>query len=101
MTQFSFTPSFQKNLDEIIKELKKDNIKKILIQLPDGLKEIGDQIVEYFEKEGFLVFLWGNSNWGACDTPLHFKLEGIVDCIVHIGHEKFERKQGYLQTEVK
>ena len=99
MTQFSFTSSFQKNLDEVIEALKRDKVKKVLIQLPDGLKEIGDKIVKYFEKEGFLVFLWGNSNWGGCDVPLHFKLEGLIDCIVHIGHEKFERKEGYLQTK--
>lgn len=92
MSQFSFTPSFQKEIDKIIKELKKQNIKKILIQLPDGLKEIGDQIYEYFEKEGFLVYLWGNSNWGGCDIPLHFKLEEFVECIIHVGHEEFKKQ---------
>ncbi len=98
-TPFSFNYNLKKELDKFIEYSKKKKFKKILIHLPDGLKPIAGEIAEYLEKEGFVVLIWGGSCWGSCDTLSHFKLEEIVDCILHVGHEEFNRKNCLYQID--
>lgn len=95
--QFKLNKKFFEDLEKICKEMKKDKIKKVLIQIPDGLKENTGEIVDYLEKKGFIVFIWGNSNWGACDLPLHFKIDNLFDAILHIGHYPFKKSKYYIQ----
>ncbi len=97
--QFELNQEFFDDLKKIVEEMKNDNVKKILLQLPDGLKANAKEIVEFLESEGFEVFIWGGSNWGGCDLPLHFKIEGFVDAIIHVGHLPFKKTKYYLQKE--
>jgi len=95
--QFKLNKKFFEDLEEITKKMKEDNVKKILLQLPDGLKENAKEIVDYLEEKGFIVFIWGGSNWGGCDLPLHFKIEKLVDAILHVGHLQFKKTEYYIQ----
>ena len=78
-------------LEKIIKEIKKQKAKTILIQLPDGLKPKAAEIVNEIEsKTSSRCFIWMDTNFGACDLPLGIeKLK--IDLLVHFGHSKFEK----------
>jgi len=67
-----------KKLPEIIKGKK-----KVLIQLPDGLKPQAEQIVNFLEKKTESeIFVWAGSCFGACDIP---NVKGY-DLIIQFGH---------------
>ncbi len=68
-------------------ELKKANAKRVLVQLPDGLKKDYKEIYENLKGDYFIYF-WAGSCFGACDIPIYVKDFGF-DIIVHFGHEKF------------
>lgn len=87
--------SYSLDLEEIITLIKKKAYKTVMIQLPDGLKghatEIADKIGEATDAK---VFIWGGSNYGACDIPTgisRFK----IDLLINFGHAKFYGNQIY------
>ena len=61
-----------------LKEIVKGK-KKVLIQLPDGLKPYAKDIVDSIESD---VFIWAGSCFGACDIP---NVKGF-DLIIQFGH---------------
>ncbi len=65
--------------------VKKNNLKTIIIQIPEGLKTQATEICDEFS---FCenVFTKTDPCFGACDLPLHDKNVLNADCIVHIGH---------------
>lgn len=76
-------------LDKVLEEINKREAKKILIQLPDGLKPLSAKIVDDLEsKTGADVFIWFSSCYGACDIPLNLRTIGI-DLFIQWGHNKF------------
>ena len=73
-------------LRKAVAEIKKNNSKLVLIQLPDGLKQMSDKIQEYIEKNTKAnVVILGGSCFGACDVPFHVKNLG-VDLIISWGY---------------
>ncbi len=67
-----------------LEELKvKVKGKKVLIQLPDGLKPYAKEIADAFV-DAKDVFIWGGSCFGACDIP---NVNGF-DLIVQFGHSR-------------
>lgn len=71
-------------LVRVVKEIKK--AKTVLIQLPDGLKPEGTNIVNYLEKNtNAKIFLWLNSCYGACDIP-----DVKVDLLIQFGHNELQ-----------
>ena len=95
--QFKLNKKFFEDLEQICEDMKKNKVHKILLQLPDGLKENAEEIVDFLEEKGFFVFIWGNTNWGACDLPLHFKIDNLIDAILHVGHLPFKKSKFYVQ----
>lgn len=81
-------------LDKIVKTLKKERCKKVLLQFPDGLKPysttIAEEIEERIKKSGSKVecIIWFGSCFGACDVPIHVENLGI-DMIIQFGHSKW------------
>jgi len=76
-------------LDEakIIEEIRKRGSKRILLQMPEGLKPIGFKLARYLENEGGVeVFVSGDPCYGACDLALNPKAHINADLLVHIGH---------------
>jgi 2-(3-amino-3-carboxypropyl)histidine synthase len=68
-------------------ELKKSNAKRVLIQLPDGLKKDYAQIEKNLRGD-YELFFWLGSCFGACDIPKYVETFGF-DFIVHFGHMEF------------
>lgn len=79
--------NYDLQLDDAIAQVKEQNAKLVLIQLPDGLKPFGDKIYELLTAEcpqTKFVF-WADSCFGACDAPLHVRHLGF-DMLIAFGH---------------
>jgi 2-(3-amino-3-carboxypropyl)histidine synthase len=83
-------------LEKVVKEIKKQKSKKVLIQLPEGLKPYATQIQDELEKKlkekklKAEFFIWLDTCFGACDIPIETERLG-VDLIVQFGHSEFRR----------
>ena len=74
-------------LDNVVKEIKKQKAKLVCIQLPDGLKpEAGKIKTEIENKTNAEILIWLDSCYGACDTP---KLDD-VDLLIQWGHSQWK-----------
>lgn len=73
-------------LNQLIEKIKTNKVKKVCIQLPDGLKPqakyIQQKLTESTDAE---VFIWLGSCFGACDVPEEVK-KLKVDLLVQFGH---------------
>lgn len=79
-------------LERIIRTIKKEKAKKILLQFPDGLKPYAMVIVDYLESKikNSEFFIWLGSCFGACDVP---KVdERDFDLIIQFGHSEWKNK---------
>lgn len=75
-------------LDKVVEEINSSGAKKVLIQLPDGLKPRAMQIEKALnEKVDAEIIIWLGSCYGACDVPNVEKLG--VDLIVQFGHSEY------------
>ena len=79
--------NFEKN--KLIKELKRLKPKKVLVQLPEGVKQNVAEISEEMEKLGIEVVISGETCWGGCSIAVQEAKDLKVDLIVHFGHAKF------------
>lgn len=76
-------------IEKIIKTIKKEKAKKVLLQFPEGMKPYAQQICLYIEDEASVsCFIWMNSCFGACDVSLEVEKLG-VDLIIQFGHSKW------------
>jgi 2-(3-amino-3-carboxypropyl)histidine synthase len=74
-------------LDRVREEILKLEAKRIMLQLPDGMRPIAFQIAKTIqESTGVIVVLSGDSCYGACDIALSQAIEVEVDLLVHYGH---------------
>jgi diphthamide biosynthesis enzyme Dph1/Dph2-like protein len=74
------------HLDNAKAAIAQYNAKKVLIQLPDGLKQHAGHIYDELRSTGAELFIWTDSNYGSCDLPVEARNVGI-DLILHYGHE--------------
>jgi 2-(3-amino-3-carboxypropyl)histidine synthase len=82
MKQFDFEE------ERIKQEIKKLEAKRVLIQLPEGLKPEGPRLARIVEKIGALPIVSTDPCYGACDLATA-EAEGLgVDLIIHYGHAK-------------
>ena len=80
-------------LDRITREIKKHKARRVLIQLPDGLKPQAVNIVKELKKHTKAeIFIWAGSCYGACDVPLAEAEKMKVDLIVQFGHSAWDFK---------
>lgn len=82
------------NLEEnrIIEEVQKRKAKRILMQLPEGLKKEALRLSNLIrEKTGATVVVSGEPSWGACDLPVEEAKQLRADLIVHFGHAPFHK----------
>lgn len=74
-------------LDRVVSEISERKARRVLLQLPDGMRPFALQLVEAIEKATDAnVFLSGDSCYGACDIALTQAEQLKVDLIVHYGH---------------
>lgn len=71
-------------LEKVAETIKAKNAKTVLIQLGDGLKPKGTEIVDYLQKKtNATILLWLDTCYGVCDVP-----KADVDLIVQFGHNE-------------
>jgi len=70
-------------LDKIIKTIKTEKPKSVLLQFPDGLKPYATSIANYLESKfpSILFKIWLGSCFGACDLP-----QTNEDLLIQFGH---------------
>lgn len=84
--------NYDLELARAVNEIQKAKSKKVLIQLPEGLKPYATQIADKLTKElGNKVqfFIWMDSCYGACDIPIETEKLGI-DLIIQFGHSNWD-----------
>jgi 2-(3-amino-3-carboxypropyl)histidine synthase len=74
-------------LPRVVEEIKRRGSKRILLQLPDGMRPFALQLVEAIrEATGAKLFLSGDSCFGACDIATRQASELGADLLIHYGH---------------
>lgn len=75
-------------LEKAVEKIKLEGAKKVLIQLPDGLKPEAKEIKQTLEKETSAeIFIWLGSCFGACDFPMN--LQNDIDLLIAWGHSEW------------
>ena len=82
MKQFDFEE------ERVKQEILKLGAKRVLIQLPEGLKPEAPRLAKIVEKSGALPIISADPCYGACDLAT-VEAESLgVDLIIHYGHSK-------------
>src|SRR5450759_3724372 len=77
----------------IKQEITKLGAKRVLLQLPEGLKPEAPKLAKILEKCGALAIISADPCYGACDIAVG-EAEGLdVDLIVHFGHAKMVKRE--------
>jgi len=83
---------FDLDEDKLLAEITGRGARRILIQLPDGLKNEGTRLAGLVRvKTGADVFVSAVPAWGACDLSLDAATRLKADLLVHYGHNEFLR----------
>jgi len=78
-------------LDKAVKEIKDRKAKKVILQLPDGLKQKAKEIVDFLEKKtDAKVDIWLGSCYGACDIPSSKEIDKKYDLLIQLGHSRWK-----------
>jgi 2-(3-amino-3-carboxypropyl)histidine synthase len=78
---------YQFEENRVVDEIKKHGSKRVLLQLPEGLKPHAFRLAKLLEKEtGAEVFLSGDPCYGACDLAFSTKDAVEADLLIHFGH---------------
>jgi 2-(3-amino-3-carboxypropyl)histidine synthase len=73
-------------------EIVKRRAKRVLLQLPEGLKPQGPRLASLVEETGALAFVAADPCYGACDLAV---LEAEIldaDLLVHFGHSPISKR---------
>jgi 2-(3-amino-3-carboxypropyl)histidine synthase len=82
MKQFDFEE------ERVKQEILKLKAKRVLIQLPEGLKPEATRLAKIIERSGALPIISADPCYGACDLAT-VEAESLgVDLIIHYGHSK-------------
>jgi 2-(3-amino-3-carboxypropyl)histidine synthase len=74
--------------ERVKQEVLRIGAKRVLLQLPEGLKPEGPRLAKFVEKTGAVPIVSADPCYGACDLATE-GAEGLgVDLIVHYGHSK-------------
>src|SRR5260370_42513507 len=83
---------FDLDEEKLLSEITGRGARRILIQLPDGLKNEGTRLASLVRaKTGADVFVSAVPAWGACDLSLDAATRLKADLLVHYGHNEFLR----------
>jgi 2-(3-amino-3-carboxypropyl)histidine synthase len=74
--------------ERIKQEINRLNAKRVLLQLPEGLKPEAPRLAKIVEKAGALPIVSANPCYGACDLADSEAEDLGVDLILHFGHAK-------------
>jgi len=99
------TTTFNFEEKRLTEEISKWKAKRVLIQLPEGLKMDGPRLAAIAEKAGALAFVSADPCYGACDLATQDAESLGVDLIVHYGHSRMLQQERvptiYIEARVK
>ena len=72
--------------EELEKVAKKVKGRRVLLQVPEGLKTDIEKMVEILEREGAKVFVDIDPTYGACDIRTREAEAVGAEIIIHVGH---------------
>ena len=75
--------------ERLKQEIVRLGAKRVLLQLPEGLKPAGLLLSKIIEKTGALPFISADPCYGACDIAFDEAESLGIDLIVHFGHSRF------------
>ena len=78
---------------KLSQEIKKRKAKKVLLQLPEGLKMQALEIARTLEKSGAEILLSIETCYGACDILDREAKSLGCDLIIHVGHSEMIKTQ--------
>ncbi|MEM3715730.1 MAG: diphthamide biosynthesis enzyme Dph2 [Candidatus Bathyarchaeia archaeon] len=81
-------------------EIIKRGARRVLIQLPEGLKSEAAYISSIVEETGALAVVSADPCYGACDLALNEALTLGVDLIIHYGHSEMEQFKRIVNVPV-
>ena len=79
--------------ERIKQEIAKLGAKRVLLQLPEGLKPEGPSLAKIVEKTGALPIISADPCYGACDLATAEAERLGIDLIVHFGHAKLMKHE--------
>jgi 2-(3-amino-3-carboxypropyl)histidine synthase len=79
--------------ERIKQEIAKLGAKRVLLQLPEGLKPEGPSLAKIIEKTGALAIISADPCYGACDLATAEAERLGIDLIVHFGHAKLVKHE--------
>jgi 2-(3-amino-3-carboxypropyl)histidine synthase len=74
--------------ERIEQEIAKLGAKRVLLQLPEGLKPEGPRLAKIIEETGALPIISADPCYGACDLATAEAERLGIDLIIHFGHAK-------------
>lgn len=86
---------YELELNKVVGVIKKEKVKTVLLQFPDGLKPYACVIADEIEKKAdkkVECLIWFGTCFGACDVPIQVEKLG-VDLIVQFGHSAWNYKR--------
>jgi len=84
---------FELEENRVRSEIEKRGAKRILLQLPDGLRAEAPRLAAVIEAAGAKALVSGDPCYGPCDLPLLEAVNLEVDLIVHYGHSEMTRAE--------
>jgi len=79
--------------ERIKQEIAKLEAKRVLLQMPEGLKLEGPRLAKIIEKTGALPIISADPCYGACDLATAEAERLGIDLIVHFGHSKLVKHE--------
>jgi 2-(3-amino-3-carboxypropyl)histidine synthase len=79
--------------ERIKQEITKLGAKRVLLQLPEGLKPEAPRLAKIVEKAGALPIVSADPCYGACDIATAEAERLGIDLIVHFGHAKLVKHE--------
>lgn len=79
--------------ERIKREIIRLGAKRVLIQLPEGLKPEGPSLAKIVEKTGALPIVSADPCYGACDLAMAEAESLGADLIIHYGHAKLVKHE--------
>lgn len=76
-------------IEEVLKEIKEKNMKKVFVQLPEGLIFKYEEIAKKIGDFGLIPVISIENTYGYCDIRDEEALRLGCDAIIHFGHNNF------------
>jgi 2-(3-amino-3-carboxypropyl)histidine synthase len=94
--------SFDYEEERLKQEIARLGAKRVLLQLPEGLKPEAPRLAKIIERTGALPIVSADPCYGACDLPTSEAESLAVDLIIHFGHAKLLKHEKvptlYIET---